>query len=53
MSFHKVVDWFIPCSPVGAYTGCIPPVGVEFSIPETHYLCESVERGLEDGKKPG
>ena len=45
---HEVIDGFIPCSPISAHAGTVPPVGIELSIAEAHNFRQGVKGGLED-----
>lgn len=44
---HKVVDWFVPRSPIHPDTGAVPPVRVEFPISEPCDLRQCVQERLE------
>lgn len=50
---HELVNGLIPCAPVGAYGGRVPPVFVEISVGEAGYFGEGVEEGLEEGEEAG
>ena len=48
---HKVCYGLVPRGPVCADGRDVPPVAVEFSVAEAHYLGEGVESGLEEGEE--
>lgn len=51
MAAHKVCYRLVPSGPISADRRDVPPVSVELSVTKTHYLCEGVEGGLEEGEK--
>ena len=53
MSDTPFVDWKVPHLPELDDVVCVPPVGVEVSIGELHYLADRVQEGVEQQVEPG
>jgi hypothetical protein len=51
MSFHKLIDGFIPSPPIYSDTRAVPPIRIEFSISESHNFSQCIQERLKQGKE--
>ena len=50
---HKMIHGLVPRPPVRPHRRTVPPLHIEFAIPEPHDFRQGIENGLEDGEEAG